>query len=394
MNKKFISAIMALVVTIGVSFTSVHANPASDKAKIQQVQTQRSDLETKVEMMDNQIEKIMSKISGNETDMAKTQKYINQAQIDIAKAEDDIKAEQILFDKRMRVMYMSGSSNYIDIILSSNDVGDFISRLENIKKIINFDQNIINDYKKKRAVIDLKKTALDIENTKLVSLKSDNEKKLADLTKQKSGQTILLAQLKAQESQYGAQLVADQASIAASQVAIAKIRKAAPSLKKSTSTPNNPDSSSIKLTSSSINPDTGSKKLALSLKNPTSNSIVSRGGATFSSDSLIAYASNYLGLAYIWGGTTPAGFDCSGYTQYVFAHFGITIPRVSQDQQNVGKLISRADLQPGDLVFFGTPAHHVGIYIGNGNMISSPHTGDVIKIQPLIGEFTYGRRVY
>jgi cell wall-associated NlpC family hydrolase len=116
--------------------------------------------------------------------------------------------------------------------------------------------------------------------------------------------------------------------------------------------------------------------------------------AKLSSNSVLAYASKFLGIPYVWGGTTPSGgFDCSGFTQYVFAHFGINLPRVSQDQQNVGTLISRSDLQPGDLVFFGTPAHHVGIYVGNGEMINAPHTGAVIRIQTLNSDFTYGRRV-
>ncbi|MBU3181002.1 C40 family peptidase [Clostridium psychrophilum] len=116
--------------------------------------------------------------------------------------------------------------------------------------------------------------------------------------------------------------------------------------------------------------------------------------AKLSSNSVLAYASKFLGIPYVWGGTTPSGgFDCSGFTKYVFARFGINLPRVSEDQQNVGTLISRSDLQPGDLVFFGTPAHHVGIYVGNGKMINAPHTGAVIRIQNLNSDFTYGRRV-
>ena len=362
---------MALVVTIGVGFTSVHADPASDKAMIKQTQTQRVDLETKVEMMDNQIETIMSKINDNQNSIAKTQKDINEAKIGIAKAEDDIKAEQILFDKRMRVMYMSGSSSYVDIVLGSKDLGDFISRLEDLKKIINFDKNVINDFKVKKAAIDSKKVSLDAENTKLLSLKVDNEKKLADLTKQKSTQTVLVAKLKAQESQYSVQLVKDQnieakrAAVAASQVALAKIRNSAPSIKKSVASSRN--------------------------ANPTF--VPSRGGATFSSNSVLAYASNFLGVPYVWGGTSPSGFDCSGFVQYVYAHFGVSLPRVSESQQNVGALVSRANLQPGDLVFFGTPAHHVGIYVGNGNMINAPHTGDVVRVQALHSDFTFGRRV-
>jgi len=385
LNKKFVSAIMALVVTMSVGFTSVHADSTSDKAKIQQVQTQRNDLENKVEMMDNQIETIMSKINSNKNNITKTQKDIKQAQINIAKSESNIKAEQLLFDKRMRVMYMNGSSSYIDIILGSKDISDFISRLEDIKKIVNFDQNVINDFKIKEAAINLKKLTLDTENTKLQSLKVDNEKKLVTLTKQKSDQTVLVAQLNAQENQYGAQLLTDQtteanhaatvarqAAVAASQVALEKIRNAAPSLKNSSS-----------ITKRTISSSTSS---APSL-------IASRGGSTFSSNAILAYASNFLGIAYVWGGTSPSGFDCSGFTQYVFAHFGVNLPRVSEDQQNVGTLVSRANLQPGDLVFFGTPAHHVGIYVGNGNMINAPHTGAVIRIQTLNSDFTYGRRV-
>jgi peptidoglycan DL-endopeptidase CwlO len=379
LNKKLVSAIMALVVTLGVGFTSVHADTASDTAKIQQTQTQRQDLENKVEIMDNQIETIMSKINDNKNSIAITQKDIKKAQVDIAKAQDAIKAEQILFDKRMRVMYMSGSSSYIEIVLGSKNVGDFVSRLEDLKKIINFDKAVISDFKTKKAAIDAKKVALDAKNTDLLSLKADNEKKLASLTKQKSEQNVLVAQLKAQESKYSAQLVKDkaivaqQAAVAASQVALAKIRNAAPKIRKSVP--------SVKQVT----------QVAVST---ASSSVVSRGGgASFSSNSVLAYASNFLGVPYVWGGTSPSGFDCSGFTQYVYAHFGVNLPRVSESQQNVGTLESRASLQPGDLVFFGSPAHHVGIYVGNGNMINAPHTGDVVKIQTLNSDFTYGRRV-
>ena len=184
----------------------------SDKAKIQQVQTQRNDLENKVEIMNHQRETIMSKISSNEKNITITQKYIKQTKINIAKAEDNIKAEQIIFDKRMRVMYMNGTSSYIEIILGSDGINDFISRVENIKRIVTFDQNVINNLKTKQAAINLKKVALDTGNTKLLSLRADNKKDLATLTKQKSDQDVLASKLNAQEKQYGAQLVIAQAT--------------------------------------------------------------------------------------------------------------------------------------------------------------------------------------
>ncbi|MDP4091539.1 MAG: C40 family peptidase, partial [Bacillota bacterium] len=88
---------------------------------------------------------------------------------------------------------------------------------------------------------------------------------------------------------------------------------------------------------------------------------------------------------YLWGGTSPqeGGFDCSGFTQYVYGRAGYTLNRVSSQQALQGTYVSRDNLQPGDLVFYnfdGTGAiNHVGIYIGNGQMIHSPKTGDVVK---------------
>lgn len=373
LNKKIITAMMALALTMSIGYTSVYADTASDMAKIKQVQTQRSSLETKVEMMDSQIEKILSKIKSNEKNINNTQNSIKESKINIAKAQDDIKAEQALYDKRMKVMYMNGTSSYVDILLDSKGIDNFMSRLEDVKTIINFDKKIINDLQTKKEAINLKKVALDKENTKLLALRVDNKNTLSGVTKQKAAQTVLVAQLNTQEAKYTAQLVADQAA-AAKQVALAK--------------------TAAEAKQAAANQAATANEYALNQSSVQTPSISpSRGGSGASSSALISYASQFLGVNYVWGGTSPSGFDCSGFTQYVFAHFGVDIPRVSEDQQNVGTLISRDNLQPGDLVFFGSPAHHVGIYVGNGNMINAPHTGAVIRVQSLNGDFTYGRRV-
>ncbi len=101
-----------------------------------------------------------------------------------------------------------------------------------------------------------------------------------------------------------------------------------------------------------------------------------------SGSSIINTAMNYLGVPYVWGGSTPSGFDCSGFVQYVFKKNGVSLPRTAASQSGVGTSVSRSNLQPGDLVFFsnGGGISHVGIYIGNGNMVHAPHTGDVVKV--------------
>ena len=131
-------------------------------------------------------------------------------------------------------------------------------------------------------------------------------------------------------------------------------------------------------------------------------------------NTLVSYSNTFLGMPYLWGGTTPAklgttgkyisgGFDCSGLVLYVYKHFGITLPRTTMDQINIGAPININNLQNGDLVFFTTNTaspdeiSHVGIYIGNNKFIHCPKPGDVVKISELTGyykeNFVIGKRI-
>ena len=98
---------------------------------------------------------------------------------------------------------------------------------------------------------------------------------------------------------------------------------------------------------------------------------------------VVQIAMKYLGCSYQWGASGPSRFDCSGFTMFVYAQVGVSLPHSSGAQINCGERVSRANLKPGDLVFFGSPIHHVGMYIGGGRMIHSPHTGDVVSIDPM-----------
>ena len=105
---------------------------------------------------------------------------------------------------------------------------------------------------------------------------------------------------------------------------------------------------------------------------------------------ILGMAASLAGIYYIYGGTTTAGFDCSGYTQYVFGKVGISLPRTAEDQRQAVTAVSNP--QPGDLVFFGSPAYHVGIYAGNGTMWDSPHTGAAIAKRAIWSSTaTFGR---
>lgn len=106
-------------------------------------------------------------------------------------------------------------------------------------------------------------------------------------------------------------------------------------------------------------------------------------GPTAAANKALETAFAQMGKPYQWGGNGPGSFDCSGLTSLAWKSAGVSLPRVSRDQYAAFPKVSRADLQPGDLVFFGSPIYHVGIYTGNNKMIHAPSSGDVVKVSEL-----------
>ncbi|WP_411680851.1 NlpC/P60 family protein [Clostridium thailandense] len=300
-------------------------------------------VEKNIEMLDNQIEGAIRQVESNKKDIADVQNQMSNLQKDMANTEKDIAFHQDLFKKRARAAYMSGADNYLEIMLDSKNIQDFIWRLEAVKKIIEFDKNVVSQLSSKKEKIIVEQKQLKDKSNKLVTLKEQNEKKLAKLKTDKENQKKLLAQ--APQNNFA---IASTANVLSS---------------------------------------SGSRN------NLSRGALHITGG---SNSDVVSYASNFLGTPYVWGGTSPSGFDCSGFTQYVYGHFGVGLGRTTYEQISDGVAVSRSQLQPGDLVLFGTSSnpHHVGIYVGDGMYIHAPRTGDVVKVSSLDrGDFVAGRRV-
>jgi cell wall-associated NlpC family hydrolase len=105
------------------------------------------------------------------------------------------------------------------------------------------------------------------------------------------------------------------------------------------------------------------------------------GGSAVKGSSVLSIAARYVGTPYLYGGTTPKGFDCSGFTRYVYAQLGISLPRTANQQMNATRRVSQSEARPGDLVFFvsGGRAYHNGLYAGNGMMYDSPRSGKSLQ---------------
>lgn len=345
MSKRIKSIVIALSTVLLINGSvlaspNTSGNPTQDQNVNNSINSQIVDLETSIEKLDSQIEQTIKNIDDNKIAIAKTESDVKNLQEQVKYTENDIKNHKDVLNKRARAFYMSGIDGYMDIIMESKDFSDLISRVDSIKRVMNFDEEIINNLKEKKQSIVTKKEKLQEDNKKLLVLKSDNETKLAKLNVDKENQKNLIEKLQIQQK------IMATASIDGS---------------------NSP------------------------LGDLTIDSLPSK------NNDVIAYSYKFLGTKYVWGGTTPEGFDCSGFMQYVYAHFGVSIGRTTYEQIKDGTEVPVNQLQPGDLVFFGTKEdpHHVGMYIGEGRYIHAPRTGDVIKISLLTNRNDYltARRV-
>jgi cell wall-associated NlpC family hydrolase len=386
-HKKLLCAVVALGITLSMSartfadpslddqLNSAQANYKQGQSMLNSAQKKASDLQAQIESLDSEIQNGMAQVDSLNGKISNAEADINVSQEKIKRSEENIKIEQSNYNETIRAMYISGNNGYVSTLLESKGISDFISRVDNIKTVANYNDRVISDLNSRKQEVQKKKDALEGERQKLVAFKSEQNKKLHSLNKQKAIQAPLIAQ--ANDEVNSAQQLSASAN-----AQISAINKKVQDMKAAQQAAQAAASASRSVASVSVN----------------------RGGTPppvtggYSSDAIVTYAAKFQGVNYVWGGTSPSGFDCSGFVQYVYAHFGISIPRVSEDQFNFGTPVDASNLQPGDLVFFnnkGNGPGHVGMYIGGGLMIHAPRTGDVVKIVPLSSHGSYcgARRV-
>ncbi|MBU3126825.1 C40 family peptidase [Clostridium tagluense] len=345
------AVVTTLIFTLNVNalVLKVNGKLQSQKYSLTRTQTESQTIERKIEQYDNEIEKNMAKTEENKIKILQTEKAIKSAVEEITKVGDEAKKEQELFDARMRTMYMNGFDGYTSVLLNAESFGDFISRVENVRIIIKFDKKVMGEFEAIQNKLNEKQHSLNNTKVALLNLQVDNKQKLDKIILDKESQNKLITQLDIKENNLITRSGKEQVLV------------------------------------------------NQSIEKSVDKYTYSRGATNLSKDSIISYASNFIGIPYIWGGTSPStGFDCSGFTQYVYSHFGIPVGRSTYDQINDGIGVSKSDLQPGDLVFFGigNKPKHTGIYAGNNNYIHSPRTGDVIKVSPMTrGDYITARRL-
>lgn len=334
------------------------------------------DLRNKVQIADQELTEIQSNLSNlnntiiNHTislestneELGKVSEELVEKQSEVSKAKEEIekltKDIELVYENagvQARTIQTSSVNNYLVFIFNSDDFNDLVKRFNSISKLMAANEQILKDLEKNKKEYEEKVVFLEKQEknllTKQTSYETLKEKQLEEESNLK--QEVDDYNLKLEDSKVLAEGLLKDLEILNSQLAAEDALRL---------------NSYINITD--VNLSESELNLLKSNKNLSSKQQLLLQG-------FIAK----IGIPYIWGGESMAegGYDCSGLMQAVYAEIGISLPRTSQDQQNVGIEVDKNNLAVGDLIFFGRPATHVAVYIGNNLYIEAPEPGKTIQ---------------
>ena len=319
--------------------TTTSAASTASAAYTKQLKAKQAQIDaynTQLDELGNQVEVASEAWNKASVDLTATAAKVQSAQVDLANTRAALALQSQILNRRVDSIYKNGSLSTFEILLESKSVSDFIGRVKYINTIGLNDANLAGGLK---------------------AQKDGMEAQLAQLEKDQAAAQELEFELKARKVEVDLRIADVETLQKSAQADLLTL----------------------------INQEAARRK---SQQSTLVNSVLSgtnKSGIVATTGSPVETALAYIGIPYVWGGATPAGFDCSGLVMYVFAQHGVTLPHYSGYQSLLGEKIALADIQPNDVVFFGSPVHHVGMYVGGGYFIEAPHTGAFVRISKLAG---------
>ncbi|WP_349404194.1 NlpC/P60 family protein [Clostridium perfringens] len=431
MKKKIISTVLAATMTFGVGH-SVFATPLTDDQKQQMEHNQDKyadinskirELEDKIDGLSAKIEPLFFQVEKNKEEISKTEESISTVKVQIEESKKKIEKQQEVLGQRIRATYKSGGqANYLTALLDSNGIGDFLSRVQAISKVMGMDKQVIDELTSEKEKLDSEVKELEDKTTELNKLNSETQSKIDELNKMKAEQEGVIKDMKAeQEKVVGElaplekQLIEPWTSKINSNSSLNDLNQAMTALRGLRNQIKTPevDAEAVQAIEkakdlietkkaeeavSSAPNRGGDVNTGGSSSSASNGSSSSNSGSTVAPPSegaasaVVSYAYQFIGRPYVFGATGPDTFDCSGFTSYVYRNaVGREITRTTYTQINQGRPVSRDQLQPGDLVFTNGVGH-VGIYVGGGNMIHAARPGVGVIVGPIYN-FSSARRI-
>lgn len=393
MNKHGIRLITA-VVTSSMIVTPVLAAPSVDDLKKEKAAKQNE-----VSSLQSQLTTLMGKVNTLESELIQTGEDITKAQSDLVVAQKKEKEQYAAMKKRIKYMYEAGNDSAFETLVTSDDFTDLLSKAEYVQNVHSYDRKQLQEYVETKQQISDLKDSLEKDQKELESKQVEYEKQGDNLNNLITSKSSEVANLDS-EIQAAAEAAAKEAAERAAKEAAEKAAKEA--AKKQQASAANNSTSSNRNNSTTSNNTTSNKNNTSNTTRPsrpsgnnTSSSTTKPSGNNTSSNTtsgsnanggtIVSRAYSQLGKPYVWGACGPSSFDCSGFVSYCltgsYTRLGTTLTFMGWTRVS--------NPQPGDVV---TTATHCGIYIGNGQMIHAPHTGDVVKVGPVPSGMIYVRR--
>jgi cell wall-associated NlpC family hydrolase len=305
--------------------------------------------------LSDSLERARSQYDASSTRLAQIQRNLRENRRELRLAKHNLKASQKTIAQRVVALYTSGQESTLEVILGARSLDDLITRMDNATSVTQADTQVLQEVTHFRAAVkrsgEVLRQAHDAQArvvAQRAAAKRELETKIAE-------EQRLYSQVKGQI----AQLVQAQAARQLAMAREAQARLAAQHQQQAE--------------------QADQTIVGVSAVTPESDTVVA---PPPTHSGVVGIAMSQLGTNYVWGGAAPGGFDCSGLVMWAYAQVGVSLPHSSYAQYGYGVPVSKDQLEPGDLVFFDGLGH-VGIYIGGGQFVHAPHTGDVVKISSL-----------
>ena len=388
MNKHGIRLITA-VVTSSMIVTPVLAAPSVDDLK-----KEKASKQNEVSSLQSQLTTLMGKVNTLESELIQTGEDITKAQSDLVVAQKKEKEQYAAMKKRIKYMYEAGNDSAFETLVTSDDFTDLLSKAEYVQNVHSYDRKQLQEYVETKQQISDLKDSLEKDQKELESKQVEYEKQGDNLNNLITSKSSEVANLDS-EIQAAAEAAAREAAERAAREAAAKEAErqqaaasnhnAASTSNRNNTTSNRNNTTSSSTATSNRNNTTSSSSASVATKPSNSSSSTTTSGTNANGGSIVSRAYSQLGKPYVWGACGPNSFDCSGFVSYcltgIYTRLGTTLTFMGWTRVS--------NPQPGDVV---TTATHCGIYIGNGQMIHAPHTGDVVKVGPVQSGMIYVRR--